>query len=646
MSASAHRATPRPAPTRIPVPVLIIALIAVVVIIGPVLALTARVPWERFGEVLRQPDTLELLQVTGYAALQSTLITLLLGVPLAVWLAGLHRGSGLVRLLVLLPLAMPPVVAGLALTAAIGNRGVTAPLLDALGLQFAFAFPGVVASHVFITLPYVVVAVESGLRQIDREIPASAAGVGLSPTEVLAKITLPAVAPAIATGGGLAFARSLGEFGTTLTFAGSMPGSTRTMPLGIYLQREIDPGASYVLAVILILLAILALAIAGLPLALKREPKPTPRAIGPLDTARIRELCRPDSGLPLTHEAAGVTTEFPANITTAIIGPNGSGKTTLVGTLAGRLRGARVKIGDQVVDGEKFRAAHQRGVVLLTQRPGLPRTATVAATVTMVTRDRELSFQLLEAAGLQELAEVKVPALSGGQAAQVALLRALAAKPRVLILDEPLAAIDVAATARWRRLLKATARDRTTILVTHDPVDISGLADHLVVLEAGRTVAQGRPADLLNVPPNDFVASLAGLNRMAGEITGITPDTVSIEVNGLLITGVPDSGYKALVGENAVATFPPEATSIRLPGSEPRESFRNNWRGRIIAVNAVPGSHVVLRVELPGQNEITVPVTRRSAVALELQEGMEVECVTKALAVNIHARPPRKRSQS
>ncbi|MGP6173454.1 ATP-binding cassette domain-containing protein [Corynebacterium sp. A21] len=632
---------PRPAPTRVPALVLIIALLAVAVIIGPVVALATRVPWDRFRDILSDPETTELLRVTAYAALQATLITLVLGVPLAVWLAGLRRGSGLVRLLVLLPLAMPPVVAGLALTAAIGNRGVTAPLLDALGIQFAFAFPGVIASHVFIALPYVVVAVESSLRQLDREILASAAGVGLSPWEVLLKVTLPAIAPAIATGAGLAFVRSLGEFGTTLTFAGSMPGVTRTMPLGIYLEREIDPGSAYVLAAVLILMAVIALALTALPMLLRREATPAPRTIGDFNAGRIRELCRPLPGLAVRHVADGVETRFPANATTAIIGPNGSGKTTLVGTLAGRLRGASVTVGEQILDGERFIPAHRRGVVLLTQHPGLPRTTTVAGAITMASRSPARTRELLQAAGLAELADVKVPALSGGQAAQVALLRALAAKPRVLILDEPLAAIDVASTARWRRLLKATAEDRTTIMVTHDPVDIAGLAEYLVVLEAGHTVAQGEPSELLKVPHNPFVASVAGINRIVGEISAIDPDTVTIRGEDLLITGIMDPSHTPREGEATVATFPPEATTLRLPGPDRRESVRNRWRGRVVGLAATLGSHVEVSIELGGNINITVPVTRQSAVALELQEGKEVECLTKALSVNIHPRPHR-----
>lgn len=629
---------PRPAPARAPWPVIALAAVTVVVIVGPVLALATRVPWGQFRTVLTAPETVDTLLVTLYAAGQATVITLLLGVPLAVWISTLRRGAGVVRLLVLLPLAMPPVVAGLALTAALGRRGVTAPLLDALGLQFAFAFPGVVAAHVFITLPYVVVAVENSLRQIDGEILASAAGVGMRPGEILRKITLPAIAPAITTGGGLALARSLGEFGTTLTFAGSMPGVTRTMPLAIYLEREVSPERAYVLAAILIVLAVLALALAGLPAAFRRSPEPVARTTGDFDAARIRRLCRPDEGLPVSHEADGVITHFPAGATTAVIGPNGSGKTTMVGTIAGRLRGGAVTVGGREMDGARFVPAQQRGVVLLTQRPGLPRTTSVSGAVTMATRDRDLTARLLEAAGLDSLAGVPVSALSGGQAAQVALLRALGARPSVLILDEPLSAVDVAGTARWRRLLRATAEDRTTILVTHDPVDIAALADHLVVLESGGTVAQGEPGQLLRVPPTRFVASLAGVNQVAGKITEVSQDSVTLTSRGLSLTGVPEAGSLPREGDRAVAVFEPSATVLRLPGPSAPDSARNLWRGTVVETVGTGSAHLDVTVELENAETVVVPVTRTSAVSLELAPGTRVECVTKALAVTVHPR--------
>ncbi|WP_460490897.1 molybdate ABC transporter permease subunit, partial [Corynebacterium nasicanis] len=262
-----------------------------------------------------------------------------------------------------------PVVAGLALTAALGRRGITAPLLEATGLQFAFAFPGVVLAHVFIALPFVVVTVDAALRQLDPEIPASAAGVGLNRGQVLRQVTLPAIAPSVATGAGLAFARSLGEFGTTLTFAGSMPGITRTMPLGIYLERETDPGRAYALGAVLIGLPVLVLGLSALPAVLRREPAPQARTLGTLDATRLRALTAPPGGGVPVH--IGEFT-LPADRITAVVGPNGAGKSTLMGLVAGRLRGRPVRV--------------EGRVILLTQRPGLPRTTTVAGAVTMVTR--------------------------------------------------------------------------------------------------------------------------------------------------------------------------------------------------------------------------------------------------------------------
>lgn len=638
-------APPRTVKGRVPVALVLLGIVALVVILGPVLALGLRVPWERLPAVLAEPGTIELLRVTLSAAVWATVLTTVLGVPLAVWIQHLRRGGRLVRLLVLLPLAMPPVVGGLALTAAVGRRGVAAPVLDALGWQFAFAFPGVVLAHVFIALPFVVVSVDSALRQIDREILASAAGVGMRPWAVLGCITLPAAMPAVLTGAGLAFARSLGEFGTTLTFAGSMPGVTRTMPLGIYLEREIDQDRAYVLAALLILLAVLVLGVAALPAALRRAPAPAPRAIGELDGERLRRLTAPSSGgVPVTVTSAGVTTRFPADRVTAVIGPNGSGKTTLVGMIAGRLRGGRVEVGDRVVDGARFVPPEDRGIVLLTQRPGLPRTATVARAVTMATRDRELTQALLDAAGLTELAHVKVPALSGGQAAQVALVRALGARPSVLILDEPLSAVDVASATRWRRLLRAAAPDRTTILVTHDALDVAGLSDRLVVLDRGRVSATGPTDELLRVPPDDFTALLVGLNRLKGRVARIDKDMITLHGPDITIVGTAADGAEFRVGDEVVATLPPESITLRLPGTapSPRESARNIWPGTIESVDASASRAGTMVTVGLGSTRLTVPVTRNSALSLGLEPGATVECVTKALGITVHPSLRRK----
>lgn len=632
--------------TGVPTTIILVSLIALTVIIGPLIALAIRVPWDRFSEVLSQDATKDLLIISLTSAAWATVCTLLLGVPLAAWLSSLQRGGELVRLFVLLPLAMPPVVAGLALSAAIGNRGLTAPLLDALGLRFAFAFPGVVVSHIFIALPFVVVSVDSALRQIDEEVKASASGVGMSKRAILWKITIPAIASAIATGAGLAFARSLGEFGTTLTFAGSLPGVTRTMPLGIYLEREIDPDRAYVLAAMLIILAFIVLALASLPILLRRRPREVARSVGDFDAELLRQLSAPQSGAVevRVHFGAGEETYFPAGRTTAIVGPNGAGKTTLSSMIAGRLRGMRVQIGNRVVDGEgNYIPARERGVVLLTQKPGLPRTTTALGAVTMATRDKDLSAKLLAAAGLKDLADVPVPDLSGGQAAQVALVRALGARPSVLILDEPLAAIDVASASRWRRLLRAASGERTIILVTHDIIDVAGLSNHLVVVEAGRTITQGPTDELLQRPPTSFLAQLAGVNRLAAKLLAVEEGLCTLKVGDMPIDGFIAEDLPAdslTIGDEALAVFAHNDVTLRLPAQLSTQtqqlSARNVLPARILDIDGSGQvGHSLITLEC-AHNIIRVPLTHRSAVGMHLEPGTMVECLIKATNIAIY----------
>lgn len=616
--------SPRPVAPRIPPIIRILGGVGLLVIVGPVIALALRVSWGQVPQVLGEQATRDMLTVTLAAAAQATIITVALGVPLAVTL----RGSRMARLLVMLPLAMPPVVGGLALTAAMGRRGFTAPLLDALGIQFAFAFPGVVLAHVFVCLPFVVVSVDSALRQIDHEVLASAAGVGMSPRAVLWRVTLPTVAPAIATGAGLAFARSLGEFGTTLTFAGSMPGVTRTMPLGIYLERELNQDRAYVLAVILIGVALLSLSAALSPTFLRRRRPSRPRSIGELDAARLRQLSAPTAGPARVQlrTAAGTTT-FTAGTTTAIIGPNGSGKTTLTGLIAGRLRGPHVEVD---CPGR---------IILLTQNPGLPPRSRVAAAITMATRSRAATEELLDAAGLTDLADVPIAHLSGGQAAQVALLRALGARPSVLILDEPLAAVDVDSAAAWRQLLRASTPDRTTLLVTHDPIELAALSQHTLVMEGGVVAAHLPTAQALQVPPTAFAARLAGVNRIAAPVTEVTGPTATLTCGDCRVVGMAADPSPQLrpgpgPGGQGVAVWQPVDTLLRLPGNHGTDSARNAWPGTVTAIDE--SAQVTVDI---GETTIRVPITAQSVARLGLAEGSEVICVTKARAITIYPGP-------
>lgn len=628
--------TPAPRPT--PPAVWALGVLALALVVLPVVSLGIRVPWSQLGQILSMSETRELLRVTVLSAVLATIVSLALGTPLALWLQRLRRGAYLARLLVLLPLALPPVVAGLALSAFLGRRGLASPLLDVLGWQFAFAFPGVVAAHVFIALPFVVLTLDAALRQLDPEVADSAAAVGIPPARTLRNIIVPAIAPSVITAAGLAFARSLGEFGTTLTFAGSMPGSTRTMPLGIYLAREVDQSHAYGLSAILIFLAVLALAATALPsLWPRRTAESKARITTPIDVDALRLLTRPDDG---GLEVRIDDVAFPANATTALIGPNGAGKTTLAGRIAGRLTGASVRVGARVVDAPGARPvpAHARGVVLLTQTPGLPPTATVSTAITMVTGDAQRTSALLQAAGLAALAEVRVPALSGGQAAQVALVRALATRPRVLILDEPLASLDVDAAAQWREVLRAAAHDRTTVLITHDALDLYSLADHVAVMHGGHVVAVDRAADAFSAPASAFVARLCGVNLLPGVVSGGALRTAFGVVEGL----VRDRDESS---PTIRATFPPSALEL-VPDQSQAPSPAGHTvvlQARVRTVELLPSGDASVELaprELDSPDDaaladyaVSLPVDRAEAVSTSLRPGAHVTCVLDATQV-------------
>lgn len=625
--------TPLPQPSTKAVGAL--ALFALALIILPVFALGVRVPFDRLGEILTSTDTRDLLRVTLTSAVCASVIAMALGVPLALWLQHLRRGARLARLLVLLPLALPPVVAGLALSAFIGRRGIAAPLLDLLGWQFAFAFPGVVAAHVFIALPFVVITLDAALRQLDPEITSSAAAVGITPARTVRQIILPAVAPSLVSAAGLAFARSLGEFGTTLTFAGSMPGTTRTMPLGIYLAREVDAEVAYGLSAILIGLAVLTLAATALPaLFSKRAPAQKARATGTIDVARLRELTRPAGG-GSDVEVEGV--RFPANTLTALVGPNGAGKTTLVGRIAGRLRGAQVRIGERLVDSANTRPvpAYQRGVVLLTQNPGLPPTATASSAITMVTRDPRRTAELLAAAGLAELAGVPVRALSGGQAAQVSLVRALATRPAVLILDEPLAAIDVDAAAQWRQVLHAARHDRTTVLITHNALDVLALADHIAVMGRGRVRTFRRASEEVEAPASRFAARLVGTNLLTGTVG---EDGTFVCAFGAL-AGLDVSSHPA--GTWLRVTFPPGALALVGPDAQPEQGCVFDASVHAVSVLPSGGASVTLRPSQTDDTEeaqeyaLSLLVDQATAVKASVSPGATLSCALDVAQVRV-----------
>jgi molybdate transport system permease protein len=187
----------------------------------------------------------------------STALCLVLGVPLATLLARRDfAGKGVLRALVLLPLILPPVVGGLALLYTFGRRGLLGHTLQLAGIEISFTTTAVVLAQTFVALPFLVLSLEGTLATLDRHVEEVAATLGASPTQTFTRITLPAAAPGVAAGTVLAFARALGEFGATITFAGSLQGTTTTLPIQIYLERVTNPESAVALSLVLVVTAI------------------------------------------------------------------------------------------------------------------------------------------------------------------------------------------------------------------------------------------------------------------------------------------------------------------------------------------------------------------------------------------------------
>lgn len=645
----------------------------------PLILMGARVPWTRLGELLSSEAALAALGLSVRTALVALGLDILLGVPAALLLSRRWRGVGAARVLVALPLSLPPVVAGMALIAAFGRRGLIGRGLEALGAPIAFSEAAVVMAQVFVSLPFLIVTVEAALRAREEGLEETAASLGASPTRILVSVTLPQAMPGIARGSALALARALGEFGATLTFAGSLQGVTRTLPLQIYLARESDPDLALALAMVLLAAAAL---IVGLTEGWGRGSSPRAQEQAPVRVGSARDG-RPGaawSGVvePEREKRAGAAGDdrepgesgplsrldpvevrvkgrveardweldcvLPAGGVTAVMGRNGSGKSTLAQVLAGALPldSGRVGIGRRIVDGEGvFVAPRDRAVALVGQRPRLFPSMSVLDNVAFPLRARGVprrearaaAARQLGAVGCAGLAERRVDSLSGGQAARVAIARALVFDPDLLILDEPTASLDVEASMLVSSVIaRRLARERITVLlITHDIAEAIALASGLLVLEGGRLVESGEPASILTAPASLFGARLAGLNIVTGEALGRTPDSRVLEVESAAgrLAGLVDADSAITEGAPVALLFAPDAVVLsRAPlGGSPRTVLR----GRILSVEETGG---VLSIGLDlGGPRITARLTAGAWAELGASIGEELCATIKAMQI-------------
>ncbi|MFK4106124.1 molybdate ABC transporter permease subunit [Streptomyces sp. NPDC019531] len=245
-----------------PLPLLVPALIGLTFLTLPLIALLIRAPWRSMPGLLTSSEVWQALQLSLLCATAATAVSLVVGVPLAWLLARVDfPGRGLVRALVTLPLVLPPVVGGVALLMALGRNGVVGKWLDSwFGLTLPFTTTGVVIAEAFVAMPFLVISVEGTLRAADPRYEEAATTLGASRFTAFRRVTLPLIAPGIAAGAVLAWARALGEFGATITFAGNFPGRTQTMPLAVYLALQNDPESAIALSLVLLAVSIAVLA--------------------------------------------------------------------------------------------------------------------------------------------------------------------------------------------------------------------------------------------------------------------------------------------------------------------------------------------------------------------------------------------------
>jgi molybdate transport system permease protein len=251
----------RRAGDRVPIPLAVLAALGAAFFILPLVGLLTRAPWPTAWSELTSSEALAALQLSIVCSLASTAVALVLGFPLAwVYARMAFPGRNLLRALTTLPMVLPPVVGGVALLFALGRRGLLGQWLDQFfGVRLPFTVAGVVVAETFVAMPFLVLTVEAGLRGMDRRFEDAARTLGANRWTVLRRVTLPMVAPSLFAGAVLCWARALGEFGATITFAGNFPGRTQTMPLAVYVALETRPEGAIVLSLVMLAVSLIVL---------------------------------------------------------------------------------------------------------------------------------------------------------------------------------------------------------------------------------------------------------------------------------------------------------------------------------------------------------------------------------------------------
>ncbi|MGW0313887.1 ABC transporter permease [Streptomyces flavidovirens] len=651
---------------RAPLALTLPAGLAVVFLLLPLAGVLAGAPWSTLPRRLAAPAVTEALGLSLVVSGWALLLSLVLGVPLAWLLARVSfRGKALVRVLVMLPMVLPPTVAGVALLQGYGRRGLIGEQLsDWFGVTLPFSTAGAVVASAFVSMPFLVISLEGALAGLHPRYEETAVSLGASPLRTFFTVTVPMVAPGLLAGAALCWARALGEFGATITFAGNLPGTTQTLPLQVYLLLQNDPDGAVAVSLLLLAVATAVLiALRGRWLGPQGTDRGTAQAPAPdgetpspgaLPTGAVSASPPTVPGNAPTAGGAGVRSDdvprwslvaeiagharveldVEGGSTVAVVGPNGAGKTTLLRALLGltdRATAHSLRLGDRDVSSLP---PHRRGIAWVPQDGALfPHLTALANTAYGRTAQgaskahaRAEAQEWLDRLGVGHLAHRRPGQLSGGQAQRVALARALAARPRLLLLDEPLAALDQTTRARVRHTLRdhLAGFPGVCLIVTHDPVEAVSLADRVLVLEGGESVQYAPPAEVARHPRSPWVARMLGRNAWPGTATA---DGLELSGGARLVAAEPLRG-----GGPGLAVVGPEAVSVHR--NRPTGSPRNNWPGTVRELTA-HGSR--MRVLIDAAPEVVAEVTPVAAAELGLAEGVPVWVSVKATEVTLVA---------
>lgn len=575
-------------------------------LLAPIVAFVVRL---RHG-VSAAPEVGSALATSLGTATVATVAIALLGTPLAYLLArGRGIGSRVLTALIALPLALPPLMSGLLLLYVVGPRTTLGRFFDGQLTETRLA---IVLAQTFVAAPFLVIAARAAFASVDPALEDVAASLGHSRFARFWRVAVPAALPGIGAGLLLAWLRSFGEFGATVILA------YHPYSLPVYTFVEFD--ASGLPATMLPIAVALAAALAVLLLGgtrppLRRRPAvppppspPATHATGPgdaLDFSLSKQLG--DFSLRIAHRGDGPHL--------ALLGPSGAGKTLTLRLLAGLTRpgaDSHVSLGSRDLAGL---VPERRGLGYVPQQPALIPRRSVWRQVTFgVAADPAMAAWWIERLGLAGLEDRLPHELSGGQQRRVALARALAAQPRVLLLDEPFAGLDAPVRDRLRRELRALQREAalTTVLVTHDPEEAALLADEVVVLDEGRVLQDGTRASVFGAPSSPQVAALLGI---ANAHHGTVLDGERIESHGVELT-VPAHGLAP--GTGVAWSIRPEHVQLRENGRYAARLLDDADLGAARELTVALGDALTLTLRTLGGHELEPGQALRVALPPEL----------------------------